>query len=78
MNLEINLNSVIAPIAKTMLQELNDVNRTLKKEVVTMYFYDDVCKVVGHKSIKYKVPEKALKNNELLLKWINERIYKAW
>lgn len=75
----IKLNSVVAPVCVgAVLTEISRLNQLAKAETVELHFYDDVCRIVGEKSRKVKVPAKAIKSGSELVKWIEERINKAW
>lgn len=78
MNIKINLNSVVASVAKTVIPELQKLNEVARKEVVTLYFHDGICYITGKTSKNYNVPSKALKSGSDLLTWIEQRIKKAW
>ena len=77
-NLIIKLSSVVVPLieGKTMI-ECQRINREAKKKLVWIVFWGEDVRVVGDTNRKMKVPAKALKDGQALIKWMEQRIDKA-
>lgn len=77
--LTIMTNSVVCPlITGTTMAECCRIKRLCNEKVVDLCFFGDEVRITGEKTRKMKVPAKALKNGEALVKWMEERIEKAW
>lgn len=78
-NLIIYKNSVIAPVANTVLSECSSVNALARKETVWVTFWaGDKVTIQGRWTRTRKVPAKAMKSSEALINWMKEVINKAW
>ena len=72
-------NSVVVPLieGKTM-GECQRLRRKAKENIVEVMFFGEYVRVTGEKSCKTKVPAKALKDGDALIRWTEQRIDKAW
>lgn len=77
-NINIYNTSIIFSVAEQALSELSCLNKFARKETVELIFRDDWCRIVAKSSRKIRVPKKAIASSEGLVKWIEERIRKAW
>ena len=57
--------------------KINELISLAKKEVVSLTFYNEYCRIVAKHTRKVKVPKKALTSEGLII-WIEEKIKKAW
>lgn len=77
-NINIYNTSIIFSVAEQALSEVSCLNKFARKETVELIFKDDWCRIVAKSSRKIRVPKKAIASLEGLVKWIEERIRKAW
>lgn len=77
-NINIYNTSIIFSVAEQALSELSCLNKFARKETVELIFRDDWCRIVAKSSRKIRVPKKAIASSEGPVKWIEERIRKAW
>lgn len=77
-NINIYNTSIIFSVAEQALSEISCLNKFARKETVELIFKDDWCRIVAKSSRKIRVPKKAIASSEGLVKWIEERIRKAW
>ena len=72
-------NSVVVPLIEgNTMTECQRLRRKAKENVVEVVFFGDYVRVSGEKSCKMKVPAKALKDGDSLIRWTEQRIDKAW
>lgn len=78
-NLIIYQNSVIAPVANTVLSGCSSVEVLAREKTVWVTFWTgDKVTIEGRWRRTRKVPAKALKSGDALINWMKEVINKAW
>ncbi|MBR6031299.1 MAG: hypothetical protein IKP36_04980 [Bacteroidaceae bacterium] len=78
-NLTIRVDAVVAPLVQgRIIPECGRISKLAKEKVVELHFIGDYVRIIGECSRKVKVPQKALKDGEALIAWMEQRIEKAW
>lgn len=78
-SITVYLNSSVTPVATTIpAVRFNELKQLARKETVELIFRNDWCRISAKNTRKVKVPNKAIASSEGLVKWIEERIRKAW
>ena len=77
--LTIRTDAVVAPLVQgRIIPECGRINKLAKDKVVELHFFGEYVRIIGECSRKVKVPQKALKDGEALIAWMEQRIEKAW
>lgn len=77
-NINIYKSSSVYNTAANVTRELAILNKIARKEVVTIDFFANYCRIVGRRSRKITVPLYIQKDSQSLLLWITKKIASAW